>query len=284
MVRLRLGIARTGTFIATVFFWTWTTVKAIIALIGATTVGDDFNQLTERLPAVAAWVLSTPWWVPAALATVLTSFLIWLSWPSAPQVTQPHNQTSEPSDADRGQPQTRSIEPSSPRITISLRKGLYVGEIRIGLDHLADDRHSEITLRVFNGTGRTVMLHGLCGKISFATPNNQDPRFCGELPEPAVRNDTSRLAEPLEEWFLILEQKVPAKEADKLLAMINDNMKILFSFAQFDIEVCDATKVDHIEKLDMGGGVSYDRTYGYGKIVNLSVKETIGSRADTFGP
>ncbi|RIA02577.1 hypothetical protein D1920_06750 [Rhodopseudomonas palustris] len=88
----------------------------------------------------------------------------------------------------------------------------------------------------------------------------------------------------MEEWFLILEQKVPAKEADKLLAMINDNMKILFSFAQFDIEVCDATKVDHIEKLDMGGGVSYDRTYGYGKIINLSVKETIGSRADTFGP
>lgn len=46
-------------------------------------MGDDFDQLLERLPKWADWLFSTPWPVPAVLAALLTAFLVWLSWPRA---------------------------------------------------------------------------------------------------------------------------------------------------------------------------------------------------------
>ncbi len=75
-------MARAATFVAAIFLWTWLTTKVVVTLIGATTVVDDYNQFIERLPAILNWLFSTPWWVPASLATILTAFLIWLSWPS----------------------------------------------------------------------------------------------------------------------------------------------------------------------------------------------------------
>lgn len=81
MGRLKRGIARAASLLGAVVFGTWAGVKGAVALIGASTVGDDFNQLLERLPKWAEWLFSTPWWVPAGLATSLTFFLIWLSWP-----------------------------------------------------------------------------------------------------------------------------------------------------------------------------------------------------------
>lgn len=37
--------------------------------------------MTERLPAALDWLFSTPGWVPGILATVLTLWLMWISWP-----------------------------------------------------------------------------------------------------------------------------------------------------------------------------------------------------------
>jgi hypothetical protein len=88
MTRLLRGLARAATLVATILLWTWATTKTTVTLIGATTVVDDFNQFVERLPAILNWLFSTPWWVPAGLATTLTIFLIWLSWP-APRVETP---------------------------------------------------------------------------------------------------------------------------------------------------------------------------------------------------
>ena len=81
MTSLRMGLARATTVLTTILLWTWLATKVAVTLIGASTVGDDFNQLVERLPKWAEWLFSTPWWVPTILATVLTCFLIWLSWP-----------------------------------------------------------------------------------------------------------------------------------------------------------------------------------------------------------
>jgi hypothetical protein len=82
MTRLRRGLARAATILATIFLWTWVATKIVVTLIGATTVVDDYNQFVARLPAIVNWLFSTPWQVPAGLATILTIFLIWLSWPS----------------------------------------------------------------------------------------------------------------------------------------------------------------------------------------------------------
>jgi hypothetical protein len=87
-MQLRLGLARMGTFILSVLFWTWLAVKGVVTLIGATTVVDDYNQMIERLPKFAAWLFSTSWWVPAGLASALSLFLIWLSWPSPTSVRE----------------------------------------------------------------------------------------------------------------------------------------------------------------------------------------------------
>ncbi len=83
MSRIKLGLTSAASFAGAVLLWVWLAVKAIVTAIGATTVGDDFDQLIERLPRWAEWLLSTPWWVPSILAVVLTSFLIWLSWPTS---------------------------------------------------------------------------------------------------------------------------------------------------------------------------------------------------------
>src|SRR5437879_1682832 len=82
MTRLRRGLARAATIIATIFLWIWVATKIVVTLIGTTTVVDDYNQFIERLPAILGWLYSTPWWVPAGLATALTAFLIWLAWPT----------------------------------------------------------------------------------------------------------------------------------------------------------------------------------------------------------
>lgn len=97
MNRLQLGLARAATILLTLLFWVWVAIKVIVALIGATTVADDYNQLVERLPAILVWLFSTPWWVPAGLATILTAFLIYLAWPR--QLPTPA--TAQPSSTDQ---------------------------------------------------------------------------------------------------------------------------------------------------------------------------------------
>lgn len=78
---MRIGYQQALSIIGAILFWTWTIVQVILNWIGRSTVVDDFNLLMERLPAWAGWLFSTPWWVPTLLATTLTAFLIWLSWP-----------------------------------------------------------------------------------------------------------------------------------------------------------------------------------------------------------
>lgn len=77
----KLIAARVASLIVTVAFWLWTGAKAVVTFIGATTVADDYNQLIQRLPEYSKWLLSTPWWVPASLAAILTIFLLLLSGP-----------------------------------------------------------------------------------------------------------------------------------------------------------------------------------------------------------
>lgn len=74
-----------GWFVS-LLFWLWTTVPKALDWVGRSTLPDDWRQLMdERLPAWAAWLFSTPWWVPALLAAALTFWLMWLSWPRQPK-------------------------------------------------------------------------------------------------------------------------------------------------------------------------------------------------------
>ena len=77
MTHLKFILYKAPTILGAIFFWAWALVKGAVTLIGATTVGDDFTQLLERLPAIAQWLFSTPWWVPSGLAFALRGFSDW---------------------------------------------------------------------------------------------------------------------------------------------------------------------------------------------------------------
>ena len=81
MTRIQSAIARVFTLLGTLFFGLWAIAQNLLAFLGATTADDDLRNLIARLPRWAEWLFSTPWWVPTALAILLTFFLIWLSWP-----------------------------------------------------------------------------------------------------------------------------------------------------------------------------------------------------------
>src|SRR5262249_34240369 len=150
----------------------------------------------------------------------------------------------------------------SPTITQSpppLHAGLYVAEVRFTFDTLKDDRHSELTMRIFNGTGRIIDLMNLSGQIKFNAPNNKDPSQMGELPTPALRSDTKKSVFQLQEWFLILSQRVPAPEADKILAVIKTNTSILFDLTGLNIQIAAHDKPNDTERLPLWSGVSYSR-------------------------
>jgi hypothetical protein len=166
----------------------------------------------------------------------------------------------------------------SPTVTQSppsLQAGLYVGEVRFTFDTLRDDRYSELTMRIFNGTGRIIELMNLSGQIKFDAPNNKDPSQMGELPTPALRSDTKKSVFQLQEWFLILSQRVPAPEADKILAMVKTNTHILFDLTGLNIQIAAHDKPNDIERLPLWSGVSYSRDFGFLRIVTavLNAKE-----------
>jgi hypothetical protein len=153
----------------------------------------------------------------------------------------------------------------------TLRTGLYVSDIRFSFASLEKDRHSEISMRVFNGTGRIVEFSGLSGYIKFNAPNNADPsRSRGDLPTPSARPDMAQMIGPLQEWLLILSQRVPAPEADKLLAMLAAGIPIHFDLNGLMIGVCAQDDRQNVERLPIWDGVSYSHGNGFGQIVYLT--------------
>jgi hypothetical protein len=162
---------------------------------------------------------------------------------------------------------------ASPTITISpptLQASLYVGEIRFTFGELKTDRHTEISIRVFNGSGRVVEISSISGTIRFNAPNNKDPSRMGELPPPAIRPDTSRTVAQLQEWLLILAQRTPASQADKLVAMLDDDSSILFDLSGLKIEVFARDEPKNIQTLPLWHGVSYSKGNGFGRIIAMS--------------
>jgi hypothetical protein len=217
-------------------------------------------------------------------AAILFAFAAWLaglarqSWQTsagAPQTSAAERAT--PPQAE-GQVPFQDIF-GSPTITQSpptLQASLYVGDIRFNFAELTTDRHSDLTMRVFNGSGRIVELANVSGQLKLNAPNNTDPTRMGTLPTPAVRHDTARTIAQLQEWFLILSQRVPAKEADKLLAMLENKIPILFDLSELNIEVFPKNDPEKIERLPIWAGLSFSPDTGYCKILAATVDVTLG--------
>jgi len=145
----------------------------------------------------------------------------------------------------------------------TMHAGLYVCDMRFTFTGLEKDRHSELTMRVFNGTGRVVEFSSLQGQVKFSDAGNTDPDRMGTLPTPTLRSDTATTIAPFKEWLLILVQQVPAMEADKLQAMLKDDIQIHFDLKELTIEVVGDHDRNKVERLPIWGGVTYSRGDGF---------------------
>jgi hypothetical protein len=161
---------------------------------------------------------------------------------------------------DQIYPTTAACEPPP------LERSLYVSDIRFTFDKLRGDRYSELTMWVFNGSGRVVEIGNVSGRITFNSPNNTYPNRMGVLPTPALRSDVKRTVVQLEERRLMFDQRVPPTEADKLLAMIRAKIPIHFELGGLNIEVFPQEDRSKVEHLPLWFGVSYERGFRFGRV------------------
>ncbi len=169
--------------------------------------------------------------------------------------------------------------PALTQLPPALATGLYVSDIRFTVDDLEKNRRAELTMRVFNGTGLAVEFSSLFGRITFKAPNSADPQHAGELPTPALRHDVAKVVYPLQEWLFILEQRVPAQEADKMVAMIAADVAIHFDLTGLDISVFPMGEPKQAERLPLWSGVSCRAGICFGRIINAVVNIGIGTSA-----
>jgi hypothetical protein len=224
-------------------------------------------------------------WIGLALAFFLSGLGVRL-WRGGPLDLWPRatpegsiSKIESPLDAESvAQDHSSTSTTYHPTVTASmptLQAALYVCDIRVTFDGLKNDRHSELTMRVFNGTGRIVEFSGLIsGHIKFSAPNNTDPSRMGDLPTPAMRPDTERTVAQLKEWLLILTQRVPAVEADKLIAMLEADIPIHFDLTELTIDVFAQDDPNNVERLPIWSGVSYNRGHGFG-MINRGIMKAI---------
>ena len=205
-------------------------------------------------------MLDLPWWLWPALFLFSSGAALAL-WANKLLLARTDKQNKADAKQFLLEKLSRQTVTTSPP---TLRGGLYVCDIRFTFARL-EDRHSELTMCVFNGTGRVVEFYHLQGQMTFNAPNNADPGRMGTLPTPALRPDTARTVAPFKEWSLILNQHVPGTEANKLLAMIENDIPIHFDLRELQIQVVGQHDRNKVERLPIWDGVSYSRSRGFGK-------------------
>jgi hypothetical protein len=108
-----------------------------------------------------------------------------------------------------------------------------------------------------------------------AAPNTADPSKMGVLPPPALRHDVSKSTPPLKEWFLILDQRVPSVDADKIVSLIESQTPIHLDLDGLNITV--SANGSNSERLPLWNGVTYAREVGFGRIVKAAARMNIKS-------
>jgi hypothetical protein len=78
---MKVFAARAILFFLNAVVWIWAGVKFLLDWVGRSTVLDDFDALLDSLPRTVSWLYETPGWLPAVIATCLSVYLAWLTWP-----------------------------------------------------------------------------------------------------------------------------------------------------------------------------------------------------------
>jgi len=158
--------------------------------------------------------------------------------------------------------------PESAKADLSLGQTLYVGEVRVSVENIAQERHSEISLRVFNGSRTPVSLSAVSGQLTFSGKGGD-----GKLPTPTIRSDTAAAGLPFKEWFIVLDQRIPSDEAVKLTKTLENAEVIQFDLRQLRIEVTDGSSKS---LLILDGVTATRRAVAYGRIAYASAHIRLG--------
>jgi hypothetical protein len=246
--------------------WRWfSELDTLASLVQCLKIGA--GVVSAFIAAGSEWFDKQPGFVLALLAFFLTIGGINQAVMLFNTVFKKRTRTTSPSLRTSSDTEQQIVTTSPPTI----RAGLYVCDMRFTFSDLEKDRHSELTMRVFNGTGSVVEFSNLLGQVKFRAPNTTDPDRMGTLPTPTLRSDAAMTVAHLQEWFLILTQRVPGIEADKLLAMLAADIPILFDLRELTIEVVGQHDRSTVERLPIWGGVSYSRDNGFGRIAHAVV-------------
>jgi hypothetical protein len=146
--------------------------------------------------------------------------------------------------------------------SVSIKRGLYVGEILAGFDKLQEDYVIEISIRAYNGTGGPVSLSAITGAILYATETLPPPVLLGGYKTKGIPSFT--------EMIFVLEQRVPNQLAMKLLAALAEGTPGGFDLRQFNIVLSLDSKSNDTDRLPVFS-ITFKKheTIAQGRIVYL---------------
>ncbi|WP_271612420.1 hypothetical protein, partial [Bradyrhizobium sp. CCBAU 21362] len=151
----------------------------------------------------------------------------------------------------------------------SLENSVHVSNMRMTIDTIAVDRASELSMSVFNGSGRVIEFGRATGRITYRVKNGDQFTSEGALPTPSVDPNSARTAVQNEECYLILRQPVPQEIAAAL--RVRAETMIYFDLTELQVEVCPKADPEAKEKLKLWDGITVSRGYMFGRIKNATV-------------
>ncbi len=131
-------------------------------------------------------------------------------------------------DIDKPRPPAATVEQPA----VSIKRGLYVGQILASFNKLKEDYVVELGILAYNGTGEAISLFGITGTITFDIQDTHEP-----LP-PAVlvdRGQRTKGVPSFTEMLFVLEQRIPSQLALKLLTAFDEGGGGAFDLRQLNI-------------------------------------------------
>jgi hypothetical protein len=225
-----------------------------------------------------AWLFTTPWWVPAALATMLTFFLIWLSWPPRQAETKSIEPLTAPDGAIEGGdvPRFEGIVSDPPPFD---PKRLWVGAMGVDTSKLEGELILEIWANCFNGTGHPIFIHRVRGVIAASEKSDGTATQLGDLPPPVLGdNKHYERVEPYHDIHVRFEQRVSMEIANKILE-VSEKANVSLDLERLEIIVCSHNDPKQTARMPVWDAIRLHRSSGdirANKIHVLRVKEAIG--------
>ncbi len=166
-----------------------------------------------------------------------------------------------------------------------LSRTLYVGQIAVDAEHLAQDFYLRITITGFNGSGERVSIDGsLDGFVRYREVIKDQAVDRGALPVPTIDIAASNNPNPQpgSEFWIILDQRIPNMLATQMANSLLAKGTVQLDLSSLNIWVTRDGSSDK-RRLPVWDGISCQERDGkiivnkvFNRSVNISVKGKIG--------